>query len=40
MCGIEPGDDTLNAPCQLARSQDRAVSDVVGDVLSGYSDAS
>jgi hypothetical protein len=30
---IRTGDDTLNAPQQLATSQDRAVIDVVRDAL-------
>jgi predicted transcriptional regulator len=33
---IRADDDTLNALLQLARSQDRAVSDVVRDALSWY----
>jgi predicted transcriptional regulator len=37
---IRAGDDTLNALQQLARSQDRAVSDVARDALSRYVAAS
>ena len=37
---IRADDDTLNALQQLARSQDRAVSDVVRDALSRYLAAS
>jgi predicted transcriptional regulator len=37
---IRADDDTLSALQQLARSQDRAVSDGVGDELSGYLAAS